>query len=170
MSRVSGPRIDDGAFTLRPATAADAARLAALHVPCFPEDPWPATAMSTLLESPGVLGLIADGDGGGQARGFILCRLAADEGEVLTLAVLPAARRRGVGSLLLGGALAWARGYGVVKLFLEVAEDNSAARALYGAAGFTPVGRRPGYYRRGVTAVAALVLARSVTDDIKATF
>jgi len=99
---------------LRPALVLDAPVLAALHAPCFPEEPWPAAAMATLLESPGVFGLIAhahahmDVHGGDRAvaRGFILCRLVADEGEVLTLAVPPAGRRRGTGGRLLAGALA----------------------------------------------------------------
>jgi ribosomal-protein-alanine N-acetyltransferase len=147
---------------LRSACAADAAVLAALHAPCFPEDPWSTAAMATLLESPGMLGLIAtDTD---YPQGFILCRLAADEGEVLTLAVLPAARRQGIGALLLGGALAWVRRYRVATLFLEVAEDNEAAQALYQAAGFVAVGRRPRYYQRGTVSVAALVLALPVPD------
>ena len=156
-SAESGPSLG-----LRPACAADAALLAALHAPCFPEDPWSAAAMASLLESPGMLGLIAtDSD---DPQGFILCRLAADEGEVLTLAVLPAARRQGIGALLLGGALAWVRRYRVATLFLEVAEDNEAAQALYQATGFATVGRRPGYYQRGTLSVAALVLALPVLE------
>ena len=146
--------------TLRPALVDDAALLAALHAPCFPEEPWPAATMTTLLESPGVLGLIAADEG--WARGFILCRLVVDEGEVLTLAVSPAARRQGIGSRLVAGALAWARVYQVATMFLEVAEDNPAARALYAATGFAPVGRRPAYYLRGSTPIAALLLARAL--------
>ena len=35
---------------------------------------------------------------------------------------------------------------GAVRVFLEVADDNAAARALYARAGFVEAGRRPGYY------------------------
>jgi len=151
-------------MALRPATRADVELLAALHRPAFPEEPWSAEALATLLESPGVYGLIAEGDGPppGRAGGFILCRAVADEAEVLTLAVLPALRRRGAGSLLLAGGLAWAAAGGVTRMVLEVAEDNRPALALYGGAGFTAVGRRPAYYRRAGAAVAAIILARSL--------
>ena len=148
---------------LRPATPADAALLAELHAPAFPEEPWPAAAMTSLLESPGVFGLIG-GLGPEQALGFILCRMAADEGEVLTLAVSPLARRAGLGTKLLARALAWAMACGVRTLFLEVAEDNPAALALYENAGFAVVGRRPGYYRRGTGSAAALVLSRALAE------
>ena len=63
--------------------------------------------------------------------------------------------------MLLRAALARAAAAGSARVFLEVAEDNAAARALYLRHGFAQVGRRPAYYRRGQTrAAAALVLAR----------
>ena len=146
---------------LRPAVAGDAALLATLHAAAFPDDPWPAPALATLLESPGVAGLIgsnspADDDA---AAGFVLARVAADEAEILTLAVVPEARRAGLGARLLTGAMAWTLAAGAATLFLEVAEDNAAALALYRGAGFLPAGRRPGYYHRASGAVAAVVLA-----------
>ena len=115
--------------------------------------------MTVMLESPGVFALIAAG-------GFILCRVAADEAEVLTLAVLPEARRRGVGGALLTSALALALAWGVRTFFLEVAEDNPAALALYQGAGFGPIGRRPGYYRRASGSVAAIVLSRRLEERL----
>ncbi len=150
---------------IRPATLADAPLLAALHAPCFPDEPWPTEAMAGFLESPGVFGLIGGTDPAEPepARGFILGRIAADEAEVLTLAVLPEARRTGLGGRLLERALAWAVACGVRTWFLEVAEDNPAALALYRGAGFRAVGRRPGYYRRD-GCVAAMVLSWETPD------
>jgi ribosomal-protein-alanine N-acetyltransferase len=150
----------DQAIAVRGAAAADAPLLATLHAPCFPEEPWPAAALATLLDSPGVFGLIA---GSGDDQGFILCRTAADEAEVLTLAVLPQCRRAGVGGCLMASGLARAAAQGGRTMFLEVAEDNPAALALYSAAGFATVGRRPGYYRRGDRSVAAVVLSRDLS-------
>ncbi len=154
--------------TVRPATAGDAPLLATLHAPSFPEEPWPADAFAALLDSPGVFGLIGFADSSpdrpDRARGFIVCRMAADEGEILTLAVLPGHRRAGLGGRLLAGALARSAAWGTGTFFLEVAEDNPAALALYRGAGFEPVGRRPGYYRRDTGRVAALVLARRLAD------
>lgn len=120
--------------------APDIDRLAALHAESF-DAPWSAAALAALLAQPGVEAAVED-------DGFILIRVVAEEAEVLTLAVRPASRRRGLGSRLLARAAARAADRGARTLFLEVAEDNTAARALYDRAGFTPAGRRRGYYAR----------------------
>lgn len=121
-------------------TAATAARLADLHAGAF-SAPWDATAFETLLGQSGVFAIEAP-------EGFILIRAVADEAEILTLAVDPAARRRGVGARLVQEGAVSAAALGAVRLFLEVADDNAAALALYARAGFTEAGRRTGYYAR----------------------
>ncbi|HKW89505.1 MAG TPA: ribosomal protein S18-alanine N-acetyltransferase [Candidatus Acidoferrales bacterium] len=78
--------------------------------------------------------------------GFLLARQAADELEILNLAVSAASRRKGVGSLLLREALAWAEQNGISKLHLEVRASNFAAVKLYEAHGFRSAGGRRGYY------------------------
>lgn len=91
----------------------------------------------------------------------MLSRGAAGEAEVLTLAVDPGHRRRGIGRRLLDRHLATLAAAGVGALFLEVEDGNAAARALYAAAGFTEVGRRESYYRAADgTRPAALILRR----------
>ncbi|MDQ1155021.1 ribosomal protein S18-alanine N-acetyltransferase [Brevundimonas sp. SORGH_AS_0993] len=116
----------------------DPAVLADLHAQAF-SAPWNATAFADLLAQPGVFAVA-------EADGFILIRLVLDEAEILTLAVRPAARRAGLGGRLVGqGAVQAAQG-GARRLFLEVAEDNAAARALYARAGFRSLGRRKAYY------------------------
>jgi ribosomal-protein-alanine N-acetyltransferase len=60
--------------------------------------------------------------------------------------VRPAARRSGLGGRLVGEGVLAAAARGAGRVFLEVAEDNAAARALYARAGFVEAGRRPGYY------------------------
>ncbi len=95
--------------------------------------------------------LDADGlfcDGSSDAAGFVLSRQAADEEELLLIAVRPAFRRRGIGSALLECLIAEARNRGVSRLFLEMREGNPA-EALYRKHGFVPVGRRANYYTRG---------------------
>lgn len=131
--------------------------LAALHARCFVSPPpWSAAAFAGLLADAQVA-LLAEPGG----RGFALARVVADEAELLTLAVLPEARRQGVGRALLARFEQLAAARGAARGFLEVAEDNAAACALYAAAGWSPVGRRPGYYRvPGRAPVAALVLER----------
>ena len=120
---------------------AHAAAMAAIHASAFPpKQAWGVDAISLQLALPGVLGLIDE------RGGMLLARVAADEAEVLTLAVTPAQRRRGVAKRLLAAAVTEIRARGGQTLFLEVAEGNAAARALYHRFGFTEAGRRPGYY------------------------
>lgn len=133
-------------------TTADPDALAAIHAEAF-DAPWDADTFRTLLSQSGVAACV-DRDG------FILIRVVADEAEILTLAVRPAARRQGTGARLTTQAAALARAQGAARLFLEVAEDNVAARGLYAALGFELAGRRRGYYARGDgPAVDALILA-----------
>ncbi len=127
---------------LVPVTLAHAPVLAALHGQCFAE-PWGETVMARLVPLPGTGGCVACA--GEAPLGFALWRIAADEGEILSLGVLPDHRGRGVGARLVAAAQAavpWC-------LFLEVATDNDAARALYQRAGFETAGRRPRYYADG---------------------
>ena len=121
-------------------TAATAARLADLHAGAF-SAPWDAAAFESLLGQAGVFAIEA-------LQGFILIRSVADEAEILTLAVDPAARRRGLGARLVRDGATAAAARGAARLFLEVADDNAAALALYARAGFTEAGRRTGYYTR----------------------
>jgi ribosomal-protein-alanine N-acetyltransferase len=152
--------------TLRPdlAAAADiheavpenAARLAALHARCF-DDPWQAELIACVLGSPGGFGFVLRESE--RTLGFALCRSAGGEGEVLTLCIDKAARRRGLGRALLGSILTEAKRRGLDSLFLEVAENNRIARQLYESYGFSPVGRRSAYYRLSDgSAVDALTL------------
>jgi ribosomal-protein-alanine N-acetyltransferase len=132
----------------------DAAALAALHAAAFPPaEAWGADAIRLMLELPGAFGLHLPG------QGFVLLRVAADEAEILTLAVVPAARRRGHGAALLAAAMAGAAARGAAAMFLEVSDRNAAARALYAEAGFEEVGRRRRYYADGAD---ALVLRRGL--------
>ena len=75
---------------------------------------------------------------------------AADEGEILNLAVAPPGRRRGLGRALVRGVLDALTSRGARAIYLEVRESNAPARALYAAHGFREVGRRKQYYRRPV--------------------
>lgn len=118
----------------------DHARLAALHAEAFaPERGWTAAEIASLAET----GLLIEA-----AEGFALFSLAADEAELLTLAIAPARRREGAARRLLAEGEARLHAAGAHKIFLEVAEDNVPARALYAAAGFTEAARRPRYYLR----------------------
>lgn len=119
-------------------TPADMARL---HAACFTiPRPWSEAEIADLLASPQVFALT-------EAEGFLIGRAVSGEAELLTVAVAPAARRQGTGTRLLAAFLTEARARNAESVFLEVATDNAAARALYAAAGFEPAGRRREYYR-----------------------
>ena len=144
---------------LRAADATDALTLAKAHASAF-DAPWPPEAFSTLMGTPGVFALAAVD---GAPVGLILMRAIAGEAEVLTLAVEPAHRRRGVARALLRAGLAQAEAAGAEEAFLEVAADNAGALALYREEGFAQAGHRGGYYRRtDGEAVDALVLRRTL--------
>jgi ribosomal-protein-alanine N-acetyltransferase len=154
MSRPAGSRD----WRIRAIGSFDLELVAALHAACFAE-PWSREALGSLLSVPGVFGLLAED--GAVPTGFLLARVAADEAEILSLGVIPSARRGGWGSRLLECALGRLEGEGACWVYLEVAEDNSAAIALYRSLGFRPVGRRASYYgRSGGRGTGALVLAR----------
>jgi ribosomal-protein-alanine N-acetyltransferase len=136
--------------TLEPLTIAHAELIAGMHRICFAE-PWDKAAMASLLAMPGAFGWLAAADG--VPQGFVLARTAADEAEILTLVVLPPHRRRGLGAALIGAAAAEAKRRGAATLFLEVAANNQAARALYTAGGFSQSGTRPRYYGNSIDAL-----------------
>lgn len=116
----------------------DAAALAALHADAFP-DPWNKAAICELLAGPGVF-VFSTSDG------FVMGREAGGEAEILTLAVRPAARGKGLGRALIVAMAAHAQTLGATGIFLEVAHDNPPALALYAGLGFERVGQRKGYY------------------------
>lgn len=141
---------------LEPATRAYATALAAIHEAAFPiGERWGPDAIGLQLGLPGAFGFVS------AQGGFILARVAADEAEILTLAVDPAVRRGGIGRALMTRAMGTAGSRGALAMFLEVADANAAARALYAACGFSEVGRRKRYYPGGVD---ALVLRATISS------
>ena len=139
------------------AVPADGVVMARIHAASFPAaEAWSADVMALQLGLPGVFGLLDD------RGGLLLARVAADEAEILTLAVVPPARRQGRAEALLAQGIKIAGAAGAKAMFLEVSEHNPAAQGLYAKAGFSEVGRRPDYYADGS---AAQVLRRAITCD-----
>jgi ribosomal-protein-alanine N-acetyltransferase len=130
--------------------------VAALQAACS-EESWGQDFVSRLLATPGAAALLAS-DASAQPVGYVLVRAGGGEAEVLSLGVLAAARRRGIGRRLMAAAAAQAVLLGAESLFLEVALDNDAALALYQGLGFRAVGLRSGYYQRADGAVDAKIL------------
>lgn len=96
----------------------------------------------------------------GSLLGWAGVRVIAEEAEILTVGVVPAARRRGIARALISALLESARTRGARTAYLEVRVDNEAARALYASEGFAELGVRPGYYDAG--RVDAVVMSRDL--------
>jgi ribosomal-protein-alanine N-acetyltransferase len=132
--------------------------------PAFGEA-WSRAQVGDALVMPNTHYILAGVDGlppreGEPAAGFVLSRGAADEEELLLIAVHPAHARRGIGSALLKRFISNATMRGATRLFLEMREGNRA-EALYRLHGFQSVGRRRHYYRRGSSApLDAITFAR----------
>jgi ribosomal-protein-alanine N-acetyltransferase len=147
-----------GAPALSQATPRDARALAALHGASFHRG-WSDGEFEQLLMERNVIAHRATV--GRKVVGFILSRLAADEAEILSVAVANSQRGKGLARQLLDLNLRRLAGLGTHAVFLEVDEGNVPARRLYQRAGFRDVGRREGYYPAGKGA-AALILRRDL--------
>ena len=139
---------------IEPAGAELAAVLAEIHARAF-EEGWSAAEIAKLLESPAVFAMISAAP---ERRGFVMAWAAAGDAELITVAVVPEARRKGIGAALVEAAGAFARARGAATIHLEVAEDNAPARALYARLGYEEVGRRRGYYARPEGFADAIVM------------
>lgn len=93
---------------------------------------------------------------------FALGRVTLDEAELLTLAVDPDARRKGLGRAVLSAFETQASDRGATRAFLEVADTNQPARALYAASGWAMTGARPNYYRTTDGRIDAILMGRSL--------
>jgi len=133
---------------VRPASVLDLPAMAAIERASF-ADPWSEPMFRDSLASPARIVLVAE-DADGAVQGFAVAQSAAGDADVLDIAVLPAARGRGVGAALLRAALVRCVESGADQIALEVRESNVAARALYTRLGFTEVGRRKRYYQAPV--------------------
>lgn len=118
---------------------------------------WNVRQITDALAIPSTRGLVVDEegkiigddspiDGSRPAAGFVLTRQAADEEELLLIAVLPDFRQRGLGEGLIQTLFESARSRGTTRIFLEMRRGNPAIH-LYEKVGFKPIGERPNYYR-----------------------
>ncbi|MDO9564840.1 MAG: ribosomal protein S18-alanine N-acetyltransferase [Bradyrhizobium sp.] len=129
---------------IEPAIPRDATHLAQLHGASFHRG-WGEAEFETMLAERNTL--VHRLRQGRKIIGFAVSRLAADEAEILSIAVAADQRGRGLSRDLLMTHLGHLAGRGVRTIFLEVEENNQPARRLYERAGFAVVGRRERYYR-----------------------
>jgi ribosomal-protein-alanine N-acetyltransferase len=132
-----------GTALVEPASQRDAGRLAQMHGASFHRG-WGEAEFETMLTERNTL--VHRLRMGRKIIGFAVSRLAADEAEILSIAVAADHRGRGLSRNLLLTHLGHLAGRGVRTVFLEVEENNQPARRLYERAGFTVAGRRERYY------------------------
>lgn len=142
------------------ATPAHVARIMAVMKEAF--DPafgeaWNERQITDALSMPSTRALVVDPTGepipdespdtdSHSSAGFVLTRKAADEEELLLIAVAPKFRREGIGERLIHKLFERSRTAGVTRIFLEMRRGNPAIH-LYEKVGFKPIGTRPNYYR-----------------------
>ena len=148
-------------LTLAPAGPEAAETLAALHAAAF-DKPWSAADIAALIGGAGAYAVLAQDEA---PLGMVMSRILFEEAEILTLAVAPEARRRGVGLALVGAATGLARQGGASSLILEVGGDNPGAVVLYERTGFVQTGRRRDYYDRGGRRIDALLMRLDLNSE-----
>jgi ribosomal-protein-alanine acetyltransferase len=156
---------------LRNLLARDLQALLLIQAACPEAAQWPASAWQSFLpdepvlyDSTSVPRFLAWGaEAHENLLGFIVSSFAADEMEILNLAIAPALRRTGLGSQLLGAAFTEARRVGIARAFLEVRASNTGAIAFYSHHGFSTSLRRPNYYHNPLE--DALILSRPLNPN-----
>jgi [ribosomal protein S18]-alanine N-acetyltransferase len=134
-----------GRVSVGPATGRDAARMGQIHGASFHRG-WSEDEFDHMLAERNTLVHVLRT--GRKLIGFSISRIGADEAEILSIAIDPAHRGRGLSGNLLLTHLGHLAGRGVRTVFLEVEENNLPARRLYERTGFAVVGRRERYYQQ----------------------
>ena len=131
--------------------------LAKIHAQTF-DNPWSENTFLSLLKLPTTIGWIHE-------YGFLLASDLGETVEILTLATLPRHQRKGIASQLMTEMYTWTIQKKKKAIFLEVAQDNTAAKNLYLKQGFKQTGKRPGYYKRGHTRIDALCMTLNLLTE-----
>lgn len=146
---------------IEPAQGKDADVIAKLHAQGFYRG-WPREDFAAYITGEGTPVYVAC-DARRKVAGFAMVRLVGDEAELITIAVDPKWRKKGVGAALLRAVFDDLLMSPARRMFLEVAADNAAAIRLYGKFGFQKVSERKGYYPRpDGTPATAIVMARDL--------
>jgi ribosomal-protein-alanine N-acetyltransferase len=155
-----------GTITIREASRDDIDTVVVLELEVFSARAWSPRSVEDEFAGLGGSRRIwiaeaARNDGSLRPVGYAAGRYVDDVADLQRVAVLPSARRHGIGARLTDQVVAAARAHGCERVLLEVAADNTAAIALYDRLEFREIDRRPRYYPGDVD---ALIMQRSATD------
>ena len=128
----------------------DLGPVAGIDARCTPQTGWPTPDEVDLGRADRCYLVARRGEA---VVGFAGALLAPGAGQILTVAVDPAHRRRGIGRELVTALVGLVRGRGAQEVSLEVRAGNHAARGLYRDLGFVAVGTRERYYPDGEDAL-----------------
>ncbi len=81
--------------------------------------------------------------------GYVIATTYARDGEIISIAVLPSWRRKGIGSKLLETLFKVLRKCDIHKVYLHVRVSNKNAINFYVKNGFKIISREPKYYSNG---------------------
>ncbi len=144
----------------------DAAALSALHKRAFPPgDGWSADAITELLalDTTHVWAWSQQG----ALRGFVMVQLCGPEADILTLAVDPNHRRKGIAKRVMATAHKRLLELGTQRVLLEVAETNSGARAFYRSMGYATIATREAYYKQAeLPPIDAIIMAYATAGQL----
>lgn len=141
----------DDQYRIRQGRPADLPAIVAIEQTVF-TDPWSERALEDALRAGSFVAERTDA-----VIGYVFLRSAADEGEIVNMAVASEHQRRGVGRRLLEAACERLRDAGVRRVFLEVRESNDVGQGFYEAMGFRSIGRRSRYYRNPPESAVVLI-------------
>lgn len=144
---------------IRSLTLEDAVEMTVLHKNSI-KPAWPLEDMRDHLDRDICLGI------GTPMQAFTIVRLVEDQAEILTIVTDPGHRNKGLARQLLIATDKKIASKGGEIIFLEVAEDNDSAIALYRSCAYEPFGRRPAYYKRENGRVAALTFRKRLDASL----
>jgi ribosomal-protein-alanine N-acetyltransferase len=152
---------------LRPFQRADLDTLYRIDQVCFPPGiAYSKAELRYYIQHPKSFTVVAE-DETKSIAGFCTGRTHLHEGglfgHIITIDVLPSARRLGVGRRLLLAVEEHFRAKAVISIRLEVAVDNEHAQMFYRAMGYERIGMIPGYYAGRLD---ALVLQKELRADV----
>ena len=140
-------------WSLRRATPDDLDAIMAIETSTFTDDAWSPTNMASELAGAHTYYLVAQAEGGAvEGYAGLLAPMGTGQGDIQTIAVVPSARRSGLGRTLMLALQNEARRRGAEEIFLEVRADNPGAQALYESLGYRQIDVRKRYYKGGIDA------------------
>lgn len=124
-------------------TKSDLKQIEELEQEIFP-DPWSLKSLTDSQEKENALFICTKDEK--KIVGYMIIYFAADEAEIIRVAVKKEARRKGIGQRMLLGVEDYCEKKKIRKLYLEVRESNFAALSFYLDGGFINSGLRKDYY------------------------